>query len=334
MELCQSLAVVVPAYNEGEGLRAFHARLAAVFDRLPEFRCSVIYVDDGSRDDTWAVIESLAQTDTRVAALRLSRNFGKELALTAGLDHSDADVVIVIDADLQDPPELIPDFVAKWREGYDAVSGQRAERQGESWFKRFTAAAFYRVMGRLSTTPIPRDTGDFRLLSRRAVQALRGLRERHRFMKGLFAWIGFPQVTLSYQRDPRHAGESKFNYWKLWNFALEGITSFSTAPLRVATYIGVASAFAAFASGLWIVIKTLLWGDPVAGYPSLMVAMLFLGGVQLMALGVIGEYLGRLYEESKARPLYLVDRWYPSVNGAAPALRADLRVPATGLSSR
>ena len=334
MELCQSLAVVVPAYNEGEGLRAFHARLTAVFDRLDSFRCSVIYVDDGSRDDTWEVIETLAQSDTRVAALRLSRNFGKELALTAGLDHSDADVVIVIDADLQDPPELIPEFVAKWREGYDAVSGRRAERQGESWFKRFTAAAFYRVMGRLSSTPIPRDTGDFRLLSRRAVQALRTLRERHRFMKGLFAWIGFRQATLSYQRDPRHAGESKFNYWKLWNFALEGITSFSTAPLRVATYIGVASALAAFASGLWIVLKTLIWGDPVAGYPSLMVAMLFLGGVQLMALGVIGEYLGRLYEESKARPLYLIDRWHPSVNGAAPAARADLREPTTGLSSR
>lgn len=325
-----TLAVVVPAYNEGEGLRAFHARLGAVLDRMPELDSGVVFVDDGSRDDTWAVIEALAAADPRVAALRLSRNFGKELALTAGLDHVDADAVVVIDADLQDPPELIPDFVAKWREGYDAVFGTRLERDGETWLKRFTAAAFYRVMDRLSATPIPRDTGDFRLLSRRAVEALRGVRERHRFMKGLFAWIGFRQVALPYHRDARNAGSSKFNYWKLWNFALEGITSFSTAPLRIATYVGVFTAFAAFAFGAWIVSKTLIWGDPVAGYPSLMAVMLFLGGVQLMALGIIGEYLGRLYGESKARPLYLVDAWRP----AALPRRDDLHASGAGLSSR
>jgi glycosyltransferase involved in cell wall biosynthesis len=333
MQAQETLAVVVPAYNEGEGLQAFHARLAAVLDGLSDLSGRVIYVDDGSRDDTWAVIEGLAATDPRVAGLRLSRNFGKELALTAGLDHADADAVVVIDADLQDPPELIPAFIAKWREGHDAVFGTRLERDGETWLKRFTAASFYRVMDRLSSTPIPRDTGDFRLLSRRAVEALRGVRERHRFMKGLFAWIGFRQVALPYHRDARNAGQSKFNYWKLWNFALEGITSFSTAPLRVATYVGVLTAFAAFAFGTWIILKTLLWGDPVAGYPSLMAVMLFLGGVQLMALGIIGEYLGRLYGESKARPLYLVDAWRPA--GAGPrAAPLDLRATGVGLSSR
>ncbi len=335
MEVGQSLVVVVPAFNESEGLRALHARLSAVFERMPDLACSVIYVDDGSRDDTWRVIESLAAEDTRVGALRLSRNFGKELALTAGLDRADGDAVVVIDADLQDPPELIPDFVAKWREGYDTVFGTRLEREGESWLKKFTAHAFYRLMGRLSSTPIPRDTGDFRLLSRRAVEALRGLRERHRFMKGLFAWVGFRQVALPYRRDARHAGLSKFNYWKLWNFALEGITSFSSIPLRMATYLGVLTAFFAFAFGVWIVLKTLLWGDDVPGYPSLMVVVLFLGGVQLMALGIIGEYLGRLYEEAKARPLYLIDTWHPAATlGVVETPRRDLHALPTGLSSR
>jgi glycosyltransferase involved in cell wall biosynthesis len=322
----QTLAVVVPAYNEGDGLRAFHARLAAVFDQL-DLQPSVLYVDDGSRDDTWAVIESLAAADPRVGSLRLSRNFGKELALTAGLDRADADAVIVIDADLQDPPELIPAFIAKWREGHDAVFGTRLEREGETWVKKATAAMFYRLIGRLSKTPVPRDTGDFRLLSRRAIEALRELRERHRFMKGLFGWVGFRQVALPYHREPRHAGTSKFNYWKLWNFAIEGITSFSSAPLRIAMYAGLLVALLAFGFGVWIVVKTLVWGDPVAGYPSLMVAMLFLGGVQLMALGVIGEYLGRLYEESKQRPLYLVDEFNP-------ARTRDLHAGPVGLSSR
>lgn len=308
-----ALAVVVPAYNEAAVLEQFHVRLLQVFDTLGGV-ASVLYVDDGSRDRTWEVIMTLAHSDDRVAGLKLSRNFGKEAALTAGLDRVDADLIMVIDADLQDPPELIPEFIAKSREGFDVVYGQRLAREGETWLKRVTAAAFYRIMGRLSATPIPPDTGDFRLMSRRAVAALRGLRERQRFMKGIFAWIGFPQVALPYRREPRHAGASKFNYWKLWNFALEGITSFSTAPLRLATYVGLVTALAAFGFGVWIILKTLLWGDAVAGYPSLMTVMLFLGGVQLMALGVMGEYLGRLYMESKARPLYLCDAWLPARN--------------------
>ena len=309
----QTLAVVVPAYNESAGLRAFHARLAAVFEQL-DLACSVLYVDDGSRDDTWQVMESLRAQDTRIATLKLSRNFGKELALTAGLDHADADAdaVVVIDADLQDPPELIPQFVARWREGYDVVYGTRSTRAGESQLKKATAAAFYRVMERLSHTPVPRDTGDYRLMSRRALDALKQLRERQRFMKGLFTWVGFRQTAIIYDRDARFAGSSKFNYWRLWNFALEGITSFSTAPLKVATYMGVLTALLAFVFGLFVFGKALLFGDAVRGYPTLMVAVLFLGGVQLMALGLIGEYLGRLYMEVKQRPLYLIDEHHDS----------------------
>jgi len=305
-----TLTVVVPAYNESEGLREFHQRLGAVLDGL-DLQSSVLYVDDGSRDDTHAVMEELRAADPRVATLRLSRNFGKELALTAGLDHVDADAAVVIDADLQDPPELIPTFVAHWREGFDVVYGTRASRSGETGLKKATATAFYRVMERLSPTPIPRDTGDFRLLSRRALDALRQVRERQRFMKGLFTWVGYRQKAVFYHRDPRHAGQTKWNYWKLWNFAIDGITSFSGAPLKVATYVGLLAAMIAFVFGIWVFGKALLFGDPVRGYPSLMVAVLFLGGVQLMALGVIGEYLGRLYVEAKQRPLYLVDQYHP-----------------------
>ncbi|MGQ0801375.1 MAG: glycosyltransferase family 2 protein [Pseudomarimonas sp.] len=322
----QSLCVVVPAFNEADGLATFHARLAVVLDTL-DLDCRVLYVDDGSRDATWAVVTTLATADSRVQGMRLSRNFGKELALTAGLDASDADAVIVIDADLQDPPELIPQFIERWLQGFDVVFGTRVARDGESWLKRATAAGFYRVMGRLSTTPIPANTGDYRLLSRVAVDALRGVRERHRFMKGLFAWVGFRQSALPFHRDARAAGRSKFNYWKLWNFALDGITSFSTVPLRMATYIGLGTAVVAFAYGSWIMLKTLLWGDPVAGYPSLMSVMLFLGGVQLMALGIIGEYLGRLFDEVKQRPLYLIGE---RCGDQSPA---RLQPPSTGLSS-
>jgi len=302
----QTLTVVVPACNESAGLREFHERLAAVFDKL-DLACTVLYVDDGSRDDTWGVMESLRAADARVATLKLSRNFGKELALTAGLDHADADAVVVIDADLQDPPELIGSFVAAWREGFDVVYGTRSTRAGETGMKKFTSAAFYRVMERLSHTPVPRDTGDFRLMSRRALDALKTVRERQRFMKGLFAWVGFRQKSIVYERDPRFAGSSKFNYWRLWNFAIEGITSFSTAPLRLATYVGILTALAAFVFGVFVFGKALVYGDPVRGYPTLLLVMLFLGGVQLMALGTIGEYLGRLYMEAKQRPLYLVE---------------------------
>lgn len=306
----QTLTIVVPAYNESEGLRAFHERLSAVFEQL-DLTCSVLYVDDGSRDDTYAIMCALRDADPRVATLRLSRNFGKELALTAGLDHADADAVVVIDADLQDPPELIPAFIEQWRAGFDVVYGTRASRAGETRFKKFTASIFYRVMGRLSQTPLPRDTGDFRLLSRRALDALKKVRERQRFMKGLFAWVGYRQKAVVYARDPRFAGETKWNYWKLWNFAIDGITSFSGAPLKAASYVGFVVALCSFVFGGWIIVKALLYGDPARGYPTIMATVLFLGGVQLMALGVIGEYLGRMYLEVKQRPLYLIDEYHP-----------------------
>ena len=319
----ERLTVVVAAFNEAQALPLLHPRIAAVLDGLHGIDGRVLYVDDGSFDGTWDVLQGIANGDARVSLLRLSRNFGKEAALTAGLDLVEEGAALILDADGQDPPELIPQFVAKWCEGFDNVHGTRRQREGETWLKRATAHAFYRLMQRLSKTPIPTDTGDFRLLSPRALMALRQLRERHRFMKGMFGWIGFDQVAIPYQRQPRLAGRSKFSLWRLWNFALEGITSFSTAPLRLATYLGVATALVAFGFGLWVVFKALLWGDQVAGYPTMMSVILFLGGVQLVALGMIGEYLGRLYEESKQRPLYLVDRWQPASEVCSEAFEAE-----------
>ncbi len=314
----ERLTLVIAAHNEAQALPLLHPRLRAVLDALPDLECRVLYVDDGSTDDTWQVMQGLAAADASVGLLRLSRNFGKEAAVTAGLDFVDAGAVMLLDADGQDPPELIPEFVALWRQGYDNIYGTRLERDGESWLRRSTAAAFYRVVRRLSKTPIPADTGDFRLLSPRAVQALGQLRERHRFMKGLFGWVGFRRKALPYHRHARMVGSSKFGFWKLWNFALEGITSFSTAPLRAATYLGLATASFAFVFGMWVIIKAAVYGDRVAGYPTMMSVILFLGGVQLIALGLIGEYLGRLYEESKQRPLYLIDTWHaPSVADSA-----------------
>lgn len=317
------LTVVVAARNEEQALPTLHPRIAAVLRRLDGIQGRVLYVDDGSTDGTWEVMQRLARQDDGVSLLRLSRNFGKELALTAGLDQIEQGAVLILDADGQDPPELIPQFVARWREGYDDVHGTRIQREGEGWLKRSTAAVFYRVIGRLSKTPIPADTGDFRLLSPRALAALRQLRERHRFMKGLFGWVGFRQVAIPYRREPRLTGESKFGLWKLWNFALEGITSFSTAPLRAATYLGLFTALFAFVFAVWIIVKAALYGDPVAGWPTMMSVILFLGGIQLIALGLIGEYLGRMYDESKQRPLYLVDVWQPASGGVSSALGPD-----------
>ncbi len=306
------LTVVIAACNEQDALPLLHQRLGAALECLPDIDGRVLYVDDGSTDATWALMQQLAAGDPRVAALRLSRNFGKEAALTAGLDLVDEGAALILDADGQDPPELIAQFVALWRQGHDDVYGVRLAREGDGWVKRATASAFYRLMGRLSKTPIPADTGDFRLLSPRALAALRQLRERQRFMKGLFGWVGFRRVALPYRRAPRVAGRSKFGLWKLWNFALEGITSFSTAPLRVATYLGLLTAASSFVFAAWVVGKAALYGDRVAGWPTMMAVILFLGGVQLIALGLIGEYLGRLYVEAKQRPLYLVDTWRPA----------------------
>lgn len=312
MSTNNKITLLVAAYNEEASLPTLHSRLCeAIKNCDAEFE--MLYVDDGSTDTTWALLEKIAESDSRVALIRLSRNFGKEAALTAGLDHvtADSSALIILDADGQDPPELIPEFIAKWRGGFDVVYGTRSEREGESWFKRATSAAFYRVINSLSHIAIPADTGDFRLLSRNVLDALSQMGERQRFMKGLFAWVGFRQIALHYTRQARIADASKFNYWRLWNLALEGITSFSTAPLRLATYIGLLTALLAFIYGLWIVVKTLAWGDSVQGWPTMMTVILLLGGMQLMALGMVGEYLGRLYMETKQRPLYLIAKQYP-----------------------
>jgi glycosyltransferase involved in cell wall biosynthesis len=313
------LTFVVAACNEVEALPLLHSRIVAAVEAAGPDAPDVgmLYIDDGSTDGTWDAMRAIANADRRVSLLRLSRNFGKEAALTAGLDHVREGAVLILDADGQDPPELFPQFVARWREGYDDVHGTRLQREGETWLKKSTAHAFYRVMQKLSKTPIPADTGDFRLLSPRALAALRQLRERQRFMKGLFGWVGFNSISIPYDRAPRAAGRSKFGFWKLWNFALEGVTSFSTAPLRLATYVGLGTALMAFVFALYIVGKALLYGDRVAGWPTMMTVILGLGGVQLIALGLIGEYLGRLYMESKQRPLYLVDDWRPAERGVS-----------------
>lgn len=308
------ISVIVPAFNEEDVLELFHTRMGEVFDRLPQYRCEMIFVNDGSSDRTQEIIDRLAQTDERVSTLSLSRNFGKEAAMTAGLDIAEGDAVAIFDVDLQDPPELLLQFAEKWESGYDVVYAKRAERDGETWLKKATATAFYRVMKRLSRVAIPPDTGDCRLMSRRVVQSLKQLREHHRFMKGLFAWVGFPSVAIEYRRDPRAAGTTKFNYWKLWNFALEGITSFTIAPLKIAMYVGMLVAFCAFALGVWIILKTLIWGEAVQGYPTLITTILFLGGIQLFFIGILGEYIGRIFGETKNRPLYLIDKNSKSLN--------------------
>lgn len=316
------VSIVVPVYNEEEVLPEFHQRLSAVLSEIPARR-EIIYVNDGSDDRTRLVLERLRRDDPSVAIVDFSRNFGKEIALTAGLDHASGEAVVVIDADLQDPPELIPELIERWRQGYDVVSARRISRAGESWLKRATAFAFYRVMRWVSRIELPEDTGDFRLMSRRAVDSLTSLREQHRFMKGLFAWIGYSQVSVPYERDLRFAGKSKWNYWKLWRLSLEGITAFTIGPLKVATYLGLLVALGAFVYGGVIIYETLRYGNPVAGYPSLLVVVLFLGGVQLMALGLVGEYLGRVFDEAKDRPLYIVKNYVPPASTEAEATESQ-----------
>jgi glycosyltransferase involved in cell wall biosynthesis len=302
-------------------LPEFHRRLAAVLAGVG-LPAEIVYVDDGSDDGTAEALAVLRRGDSRVAVLSLSRNFGKEAALTAGLDYARGDAVVVIDADLQDPPELIPELLSHWKQGFAVVFAQRTRRLGEPAGRRVTAGLFYRMMRRVGRVGIPAEAGDFRLLSRQAVDAVRQMRERHRFMKGLFAWIGFPQKAVPYVRDPRRAGATKWTYGRLWNLALEGVTSFTIVPLRLATYIGLLAALAAFVYGVVIVVRTLVHGVDVPGYASLMTVVLFLGSLQLVALGVIGEYLGRTFDESKRRPLYFVREYLPALQREGPQARA------------
>ncbi|MEJ2129544.1 MAG: glycosyltransferase family 2 protein [Woeseiaceae bacterium] len=300
------ISIVVPCFNESRGLVLLHERLARAIQSLP-MSVEILFVDDGSEDDTVDVIHELQRADSHIGLLQLSRNFGKEAALTAGLEYARGDAVIVLDADLQDPPESIPEMVQAWREGYDIVAMKRADRSSDTFFKRKTAGWYYAILGKLTAVRIPQNVGDFRLLSRRAVDALSQLPERCRYMKGIFAWIGYRTIEIPYKREPRAAGDTKLPFLKLLALALDGITSFSIAPLRLASAAGAAVAVGALLYALAVFAKTLLYGDPVAGFPTLVIMISFLGGMQLLAIGLLGEYIGRLLIESKQRPTYLVD---------------------------
>jgi polyisoprenyl-phosphate glycosyltransferase len=299
------LSLIVPLLNEEESIAIFLERIRPIIKSL-NLNTEMIFVDDGSTDRTYEIICEEARLDPSIKLVRFSRNFGKEAALTAGLDLSKGSAVIPIDADLQDPPELIEEFVRLWRDGFDVVIGQRTKRDTDSSIKRTTSSWFYSIFNAVSEREIEPNAGDYRLMSRRVVNATLQLRERNRFMKGVFAWVGFRAISVPYSRPARAAGHTKFNYWKLWNFALDGITSFSTAPLKIWTYVGIGVAGLALIYMLTVFIKTLVFGSDVPGYASLMVVALLLGAVQLLSLGIMGEYLGRLYLETKQRPIYLV----------------------------
>lgn len=301
------ISIVVPMYNEEAVFHKLFEVLNKTLSQL-DVEYEVVCVDDGSKDKTRALLESKAKEDPRVKAVILSRNFGKEAAMTAALDYASGEAVIPIDADLQDPPELIGQMVEKWREGFDVVYAKRVSRATDTPMKRNTAGLFYRVFNMLSEIPIPENVGDYRLMDRRVVEAIKRLPEKDRFMKGLFCWPGFSNTTIEFERQERADGETKFNYWKLWNFALNGITSFSSFPVRIGVYLGLIVSVIAFIYGAIIVLKTIITGVDVPGYASLMVVMLFLGGIQLFFLGLLGEYIGRIYKEVKGRPIYIVEK--------------------------
>ena len=299
------LSIVSPAYNEAENLCEFYSRVIDATNNL-NLEIEIIYINDGSQDSTIDIITKQRQIDSRITIIDLSRNFGKEIALTAGLDYSSGDAAIVIDADLQDPPELIPKLVEKWREGYDVVNAKRIKRKGESLLKKVMSYIYYRLLFYLSDINVPKDTGDFRLLNKNALDALLKLREKHRYMKGLFVWVGFKQKEIEYEREARFKGKTKWGFFSLFNLAFDGLTSFSIMPLRLASTIGFLSALIGFFYGTVIVFKTLFFHEPVAGFTSLVVLVTFFGGIQLLSIGIIGEYIGRIFNETKNRPLYVV----------------------------
>lgn len=308
-EFPPQLSLIVPVYNESSNLDLFYERVLKVLKPL-NLSYEILFIDDGSKDDSLEKLLEIRGRDSNVKVVQFSRNFGKEIAVSAGLDLAEGKAAIPIDADLQDPPELIPSLLEKWKEGYDVVYAKRTKRMGESWLKRWTASLFYRLIAKMTNIDIPEDAGDYRLLSRAAVEQLKRLRERHRFMKGLFTWVGFKQTAVFFERDPRYSGKTKWNYWKLWNFAIEGITSFSYIPLQAASYLGLLVSVFAFFYGVFIIAFKLLHGIAVPGYASLMAAVLFLGGIQLLTLGILGEYIGRIYDEVKQRPLYVIHKTY------------------------
>jgi polyisoprenyl-phosphate glycosyltransferase len=310
----KKITILIPAYNEEEVLEPLFKRLDELADKNKDYDFEFLFVDDGSRDKTLEIIKDYAKKDERVAYISLSRNFGKEIAMSAGFDRVTGDAMVIIDADLQDPPELIPEMLKYWEEGYEDVYAKRESRDGETWFKKFTSTMYYRILQKSTRIPIQVDTGDFRLLDKRCVEALQHIRESQRYTKGMFSWIGFKKKEITYKRDPRVAGKTKWNYSKLINFAIDGITSFTTAPLRLATFVGLFVSLFSFVFVVIVLIRTLFLGDAIVGYSSMMAVILFLGGVQLLSLGIIGEYLGRIFNETKNRPLYFVGEYHASKN--------------------
>lgn len=315
----QLITVLIPAYNEEEVLPHLMERLGKLTSENADYTWEILFVNDGSRDRTQEMIRGYAKDDDRISYVNLSRNFGKEIAMIAGIDHVRGDALIILDADLQDPPELIPEMIKHWQQGYDDVYAKRSVREGETWFKIFTANTFYWIMNKLTRSQlitIPGNTGDFRLLDRRCVEALKQMRESERYTKGMYSWVGFNKKEITYNRDARVAGSPKQNYRKLFDLAFNGITSFSTSPLRIASVMGIVISLVAFIFIVVVVVKTLLFGDPVAGYPSTMAAILFLGGLQLLSIGIIGEYVGKIFMEVKDRPLYLIDEYHSGKSGS------------------
>lgn len=306
MSMDKKISIVVPFYNESESISFFQEAICLIFDKIEGFDFEVVCVDDGSTDDTLEQLVALTKKDSRFNVVELSRNFGKEAALTAGIDVATGDAVIPMDADLQDPPELIIEMIEQWKKGAEVVLARRVDRSSDSFLKKTSASLFYRFHNYLSSVKIPENAGDFRLMDRVVVDALKSLPEKHRFMKGLFAWVGFRTVTLDYVRSARVSGTTKFSGWKLWNFALEGITSFSATPLKFWTYVGGLGAVFTLFYAFFIVSRTLIYGVDVPGYASLLVVILFFGSLQLISLGMLGEYIGRIYMETKQRPIYLI----------------------------
>lgn len=306
----KKISILIPAYNEQAVLPLLFKRLQGLANKESDYELEFLFVNDGSRDDTLRLIQQASTVDTRINYINLSRNYGKEIAMIAGLDHVKGDATVIIDADLQDPPELIPKMITLWEEGYDDVYAKRRSREGETWLKKATSRLYYQTLQKVTNIPIQEDTGDFRLLDRRVVDALREFRESQRNTKALFSLVGFKKKEILYDRDPRAAGETKWNYLKLLNLAIDGITSFTTAPLRIASVFGGIISLFAFLFIIYLVIRPLFGVETGDGYSSLMAAILFLGGVQLLSLGIIGEYVGRIFNESKQRPLYFVEEYH------------------------
>ena len=305
----KKITIIIPAYNEEESLPPLYERLEKLMDSMGNYQFEILFVNDGSKDNTINLVKEYREKDNRISYVDFSRNFGKEIAMIAGLDYATGDCVIFMDADLQDPPELIPELVKYWEEGYDDVYAKRSSRKGETWLKKFTSKMYYRVLQSLTSVPIQKDTGDFRLLDRRCVNALKKMRESQRNSKSMFSWIGYKKKEVLYDRDPRVAGQTKWNYKKLVDLAIDGITSFTTSPLRISTYISIPTFILLFVYFVYVIAKCIITSTAIQAYQAIILLILFFSGVQILLFGIIGEYLGRIFNESKNRPLYLVNEY-------------------------